>query len=1131
MFAAYRLVIIESVQTVNAPRPRPGVGETNMLQIQCLGDLTAVVDGAAVPALTNSKAAALWLYVALSGSACSRALLARMFWGELDEAASRANLRFVLTRLRQELPAHVQADRTTVSVPADARWSLDLSALDTPFSASGDSLAVLLALRIEDFLVGLRLRKAPEFEDWLSLQRETLGRKYLARLDEAADALRAAGDQRGEAEILRRALSVAPWSEQHHQALIRSYIDMGQRTSAIAQYEACRKALQRELDAAPDAATDALYEYALQTGSAAGPAPVAGTSVASASGAQPWPVRRVTLDETLPWVGRGEEQARIVSLLSSADARVVTLMGPGGIGKTHLALAVGALLSAHFADGACFVDLSDLAPQTGAECAALVAHRVAAALGIALPAGRERESLLEVLAPGRQLLILDNFEQVADARDLVAMLARHATGLRILVTSRHQLGLATEWIVRLSGLPFPDTDRWRPELRSAPAPSLFCELAHRQQPGFDADADGVHVLRLCRAVEGYPLGLVLAARWLATLSCRDVADRLCAGAHVLGEAPATLPENPRHSDMASVFDHSWRLLEPAEQQVLSALCMCRGGFTPDSALAFCGGTLAILAALTAKSLLQPARHGRLDVHPLLRDFGERKLLQSGANGAVRDAHAQHFLALLQAGHQRFEAHADTVALDALRAEQGNLRVVFDHLVSSGAVDALVRLLPGLCALYRMQGWFDELAGLLQRALAMQGLPSACASSWQLWLSDVFFQLGRHAECRAAALECLARQGDIDMERGAPNRHMLRELLRTLNGRWWRYGNLDAAAEVLVSRAHNRLAQVYFFEGDRPRFVASSLRSINIARAGSLPAHLASGALVLSYTPFKSAAARYAARAERCLDQAGMAEQAWTHEQLCLYRLARGDLNAARAHGQAGADIFWTLRQYRNWGECTALISYAHDFAGRIEVARTHMLTLCEEGRRVREAASELWGLLALYTIDLRIAASTPHVDVHTIDRLAARVVDPNTQLLRHGVLAWWYARNGRREEALSSVDTFCRAFDRATMTSIYALNGFTGCAMALVVVGHQETGDRRALVAAGESLFGRALRFARLLPAARPRVRYLQALWWMASGRHTRGERRLARVLNDLPADIDRAGFSAGLHLPREGIK
>lgn len=1098
-----------------------------MLQMQCLGDLTVVVDGVAVPSLTNSKAAALWLYVALTGGACSRALLCRMFWGELDEAASRGNLRFVLTRLRQELPDHVEADRTSVRVPAEARWNLDLFALDVPLSAAGDSVATLLSLRIEDFLGGLRLRKAPEFEDWLSVQRETLGGKYLGRLDEAATALRAAGEHRSEAEVLRRCLSIAPWSEPHHQALIRTYIEMGQPASAIAQYEACAKALLRELDAAPDAETRALYECARHAGSAIDSASGGDRGAIGRSAEDALPVRRVTLDDTVPWVGRDEEQARIVSLLSSADARVVTLVGPGGIGKTHLALAVGALLSGQFQDGACFVDLSDLAPQTGAECAALVAYRVAAALGITLPAGRERESLLEALAPSRQALILDNFEQVADARELVATLARHATGLRILVTSRHQLGLATEWVVRLGGLPFPDTDQWTPELRSAPATRLFCELARRQQPGFDADADGEHVLRICRAVEGYPLGLVLAARWLATLSCRDVADRLGAGAHVLGDAPASFMENARHSDMASVFDHSWRLLEPGEQQVLSALCICRGGFTPDSALAFCGGTLATLASLTAKSLLQPARRGRLDVHPLLRDFGERKLLQSEENGAVRDAHARYFLALLQAGHQRSEADADTAALDDLRAEQGNLRVVFDHLVSSGDADALARLLPGLCALYRMQGWFEELAGLLQRALAMQGLSSDCASSWQLWLSDAFFQLGRHAECRAAALECLARQGDIDMEQGSPTRHMLREFLRTLDGRWLRYGNFDAAAEALVARAHNRLAQVYFFEGDRPRFVASSLRSISIDRAGSLPAHLASGALVLSYTPFKSQAARYAARAERRLDQAGMAEQAWTHEQLCLYRLAGGDLNAARAHGQAGADIFWRLRQYRNWGECTALIGYSHEFAGRIDTARTHMLTLCEEGRRVREAASELWGLLALCTIDLRTAASTPHMDLRNIDRLAARVVDPNTQLLRHGVLAWWFARTGRREEAMASIDTFCRVFDRATMTSIYAMNGFTGCAMALVVVGHHETGDRRAVVAAGDSLIGRALRFARVFPAARPRVRYVQALWWMASGRRTRGERRLARVLKDLPADVDRAGFSAGLHLPR----
>ena len=1094
-----------------------------MLKIQSLGDLTFVVDGVAVPSLTNSKAAALWLYVALTGGTFSRAVLCRMFWGELDEAASRGNLRFVLNRMRQAIPDHVQVDRTTVRIPADARWDLDLFALDAPMSTVGDSIATLLVLRVEDFLGGLRLRKAPEFEDWLSVQREALSGKYLGRLDEAATALRAAGDHRREAEVLRRCLSIAPWSEPHHQALIRTYIDMGQPASAIAQYEACTKALRRELDAAPDADTHALYESALHADSAVDAAPVTDMTASGMSGARSLPALSVTLDETLPWVGRGEEQARIESLLSSADARVVSLVGPGGIGKTHLALAVGAALSAKFPDGACFVDLSDLAPQTGVDITAVVAQRIAAALGIPLPAGRERDSLLDVLATSRQLLILDNFEQLADARDLLAKLARHATGLRILVTSRHQLGLATEWIVRLRGLPFPETDPSTPDLRSAPATHLFLELARRQQPGFDAQADGMDVLRICRAVEGSPLGLVLAARWLATLSCRDVADRLCAGAHLLGDPPATFAENPRHADMASVFDQSWRLLEPVEQQVLRAVCMCRGGFTPDLAVAISGGTLSVLACLTAKSLLQPARHGRLEVHPLLRDFGERKLIESDKNATVRDAHAGYFVAQVQAGHQRFEAHSDTEAVDEQRAEQGNLRVMFDHLVATGAVDALTRLLPGLCSLYKMQGWLEELAGFLQRALALPGLTSAVAASWQLWLSDVFFQLGRHAECRAAVLECLVGLGEITLEQGSAHRHMLRELVRTLGGRLWRSANVDAATQTIVSRAHNRLAQVYFYEGDRTRFVASTLRSINIERAGSLSAHLASGALVLSYTPFKSQAARHAARAELRVGQAGMTEQAWTHEQLCLYRLARGDLNAAVAHGRAGADIFWKLRQYRNWGECTALIAYGHQFGGRIEMARAQMQMLCDDGRRVRDAASELWALLALCEIDLRIAPGTPDVDLHTIDRLAARMVDPNTQLLRHGVLAWWFVRTGRTAEALGSIDIFCRVFDRATMTSIYALNGFIGCAMALVDLGHHQIGGQRALIATGEGLIGRALRFARLLPAARPSVRYLQGLWWVATGHRARGERRISRVLKDLPPDVDRTGFSAGL--------
>ncbi len=684
-------------------------------------------------------------------------------------------------------------------------------------------------------------------------------------------------------------------------------------------------------------------------------------------------------------------------------------------------------------------------------------------------------------------------------------------------------------MVRLVGLPFSDTEHWTSEARDTPAVRLFCDLAKRQHADFDVEANGPDILRICRAVDGYPLALVLAARWLTTLSCRDVADRLCESTEILNEAPV-VAENPRHAGMASVFDQSWRLLAADERAVFSALCVCRGGFTADSAVAISGGTLATIASLTAKSLLQRVR-GRLDVHPLLRDFGESKLRESPMNAAVREAHARHFSALLQTGHRRFRTHADTTILDDLRAEQGNLRTVFDQLIDTRSVEALTGFVSGLWTLYRMQGWFDEAAIFLERALALPGLPPPTAARWRLWLSDACFQLGRHADCRTAALECVQGHGDITAEDGSPRWHMLRELACTLIGHRWRWADLDQAAVDNIARAHNRLAHVYFYEGDRPRFVASTLRSINIDRAGNLPAHMASGALVLSYTPFKTLAARYAARAARLLDRSGMAERAWAHEQLCLYWLANGDFDAAAMHGRAGADIFASLRQYRSWGECTALVGYAHQFSGRLPEARAAMQVLHDEGVRVREAASELWGLLALRAMDLRIGPDGPvgdlDQDLDTIDKLAAQVVDPNTGLLRHGVLAWRFARAGRSAEAVASVDTFCRVFDRASMTSIYAVNGFIGSAMALMDLSHRQAVEPRALARLSERLFEHARSFGRVLPGARPQLTHLQGLWWIASGRPARGERLIAKVLRGLPANVDRRGFVAGLQLPR----
>lgn len=331
-------------------------------------------------------------------------------------------------------------------------------------------------------------------------------------------------------------------------------------------------------------------------------------------------------------IGREPELQQIAARLADPDGRLLTLTGPGGIGKSRLAQAAGAAQQAACPDGVWFVPLASVTTED------VLLSSIAQVLGITF--GADASPLVQLgahLRHRKALLILDNFEQLLGAAGAVVALLEATAHVRILVTSRERLGVSAEWLLPLDGLSCD-----RPDGEIAPAVQLFCERAQRVRVDFPQDhAELAQAAAICRLVGGMPLAVELAAAWVRLLGCDEIHDEIQATLDFLqGTARDT---NARHGSLRATFQHSMDRLTPAEREAFAALSLFRAPFDREAAQAVAGAPLTTLASLADKSLVKALGGGRFTVHELLRQFGAEMLAADPAiEGARRLAHAEYF---------------------------------------------------------------------------------------------------------------------------------------------------------------------------------------------------------------------------------------------------------------------------------------------------------------------------------------------------------------------------------------------------------------------------------------------------------------------------------------------------------
>src|SRR5918912_3333037 len=339
------------------------------------------------------------------------------------------------------------------------------------------------------------------------------------------------------------------------------------------------------------------------------------------------------------FVGRAAELEAIDRLLEDPRCRLLTLVGPGGAGKTRLALEAAARRVDRYPHGVHFVPLASVASPEF--LAPALAESIQFAVDGAHSGFSAQDQLLDYLSERSTLLVLDNFEHLVEGAGFLSEVIERAPQVELLTTSRERLNVQSEWVFDVDGLGLAENGNG-----TASAVRLFVERAEQVVPGFALDDAGYsQVLRICRLVDGMPLGIELAASWASVLSCAEIADEIEGSIDFLATSMRDVPE--RHRSLRAAIDQSWRLLTDEQRSAFSRLSVFRGSFDRSAAVAVTGADLRLLSELAAKSLLRRPDFGRFELHELLRQYAAEQLrLSPDEEADARERHARHYATML-----------------------------------------------------------------------------------------------------------------------------------------------------------------------------------------------------------------------------------------------------------------------------------------------------------------------------------------------------------------------------------------------------------------------------------------------------------------------------------------------------
>lgn len=642
--------------------------------------------GSEVLLFLQDKRYLLLAYLAYSGDWVSREHLACLFWSETDSTSARKNLRHLLSRVRAlEWQPELEVRQEHL------RWQIDTDVAAFNRAYAQFDWATAIQAFGGELLQGFSADDTPELAAWLEGEREQLAQRWRRAVFRHSSTLEQDGKISKGLELLQTLLESNPLDEEALERYMTTAAHMGEVRIALRAYERFSELLKRELGLPPTLDLEHLAESIRQKGQTlarlwadAPPVP---------SPPHPHPVASNVPIALTPFVGRDLELAAIAEALQQPECRLLTLSGPGGVGKSRVALQTVLEQATHFPDGAHFVVLDSL------ETPEQIPLRIAETLRFVLQGPDPPLTQLERHIGGRaMLLVLDNYEHLLEGAGLALRLLENCPRLHLLVTSRERLNLHAEQVFQVGGLVLPKNPVSLLEAQHYDAVRLFVLRAQQVRPDFALSPQNLpQVLEICRRVEGFPLALELAAAWVRTLPLEAIVQEVGNPELMVSQSRDT---QPRHRSMEAVFEHSWRLLSTAEQTALQQLSVFFGGFRAEAVKQVSRTPLPVLAALVDKSLLRLTPTGRYDRHALLYQYMQQKLADHPIEEQeIRNNHSLYYLRYLSRALKEIRGPEPKPALEALEEEMGNIRLAWNWALEIGrfqaikdAAEALMRFL-------------------------------------------------------------------------------------------------------------------------------------------------------------------------------------------------------------------------------------------------------------------------------------------------------------------------------------------------------------------------------------------------------------------------------------------------------
>lgn len=642
-----------------------------------------------------------------------------------------------------------------------------------------------------------------------------------------------------------------------------------------------------------------------------------------------------------PFIGRDQEVFSVLERLDNPDCRLLTLLGPGGMGKTRLAVQVSALRIEQFQHGVYFVPLAAIVSVE------LILPAIIEALQFTL---YNREDpftqVVNYLREKSLLLVLDNFEHLSQGAALVNDLLVHLPRLKILITSRQRLNLRAEWLYEVPGMAYPGESQ--DEIEDYTAVQLFMECARRADPEFSiTPQERSQVGRICSLVEGLPLGIELSASWVRTLSVQEIAEEIATNLDFLRSNLSDLPE--RHSSLNAVFDYSWALLSEEERRVFRRLSVFQGGFDRQAARFVANANIVNLSAFVDKSLLRFSAEKRYEMLDTMRQFAWRKLVESPVElERSHSLHAQYFANLMENKASEQTSDRQLTALNEIRVEMENLRQAWEWCLQSHAWAHLDRMIDGLYLFFETRSRAREAVFMFDQASqALQPFLMGTAD-----LDRIYHRL-------------LERLGWFRFRLGQyePGLRQMQDALGDAEQR---------GDEMEIAQASYHIGYMHLLLSEHPQAISATQRSLEIYRRLGLAAEqgyclngLAASCYYLNQVEQSS---RYAQEALEIFTQLDYLQgQGRSLTILSVLAEQAGEIERSRQLRERGLEISRLLNDQRgiavtlnNLGN---LLVLNQDFAGA-QRSLEEAIEICRSIGDLRQAAISLNNLASLFNQEI-----------------------------------------------------------------------------------------------------------------------------------------------------------------------